>query len=252
VTLTTPLCACGQPSPDARLCRTCSRELKSALQFAASIAADLDDAVARLLRRGGGGPRASGHEVPLPLDLGASDAKYELRNTLSGWIRVIFETRPDAVRVWPPDTVAGMARWLAERLDVIRQHEAATEMHDEITEAVARARAIVDRQPDKIGAGACDLCGAQMWADGDSDSAVCERCEAVIVTGVRDRRRAMAAAADVLGSAGEISGALAKIGIQVPRGTITSWASRGRLAARPGGVYAMSEVLALASARTAR
>jgi hypothetical protein len=62
-----------------------------------------------------------------------------------------------------------------------------------------------------------------------------------------------AAAADVLGTPAEISGALNRIGIHVPRGTITSWASRGRLTARPNGLFALSDVLALhAQSKTRR
>jgi hypothetical protein len=323
------------------LCRTCAASLARSLATAASIAEDLDDAVARLLKRGTGGGKRSGDDNPLPIDTGAMDVRDQLHNCLSGWVRVLIETgrnswttsnststpsgssstcdasaprangadsaatsdtsaagsasgtgaqpgttstgtspsrsgfpaanggTPDAggreqerngtsravtsdgAAAWPADTIASMAAWLAVRSRSIRQHEAAADIHDEVTSAVARAASVVDRKPDKVGAGECDLCGAQMWADGDADSAVCERCEAVVVSGVRDRRRQLVANADVLGSPPELSGALKHIGVKVSAGTIRMWASRGRLAQRPGGVYAMSDVMHLAARRTA-
>jgi hypothetical protein len=237
------------------LCRACAASLARSLATAASLAGDLDDAVARLLKRGSGGGKRSGDDNPLPIDTGAMDARDALRNALSGWVRVIREMPYRADDPWPRDTVASMARWLHLRLDAIRQHEAAADIHDEITSAVARAAVVVDRQPERTPAGTCEACGAQLLAELGADEVRCS-C-GMLTTALRQKRTDRAAAADVLGSAGEISGALGKIGISVPRGTITSWASRGRLTARPGkrngqSVYAMSEVLALSSERTAR
>ncbi len=104
-------------------------------------------------------------------------------------------------------------------------------------------RAVVDRQPDRAPAGTCEECGSQLRAELGADSVQC-RCGALALA-LNDKRREHASAADVLGTPGEISGALARTGITVPRGTITSWASRGRLLPRPGGAYALSDVLAL-------
>lgn len=243
----TPLCACGQPSPDAILCRTCTGSLARSLAAAAVIGPDLDDAVARLLKRGSGGKR-TGDDNPLPIDTGAMDARDQLRNCLSGWVRVLLDVHPGPP--YPPGTIASMARWLGERTALIRQAEWAAAMLADIQRHVQAAVAVIERKPELVPAGTCEACGSLLLAELGTDTV---RCSCGMVTiGIAEKRAQRAAAADVLGSAGEISGALAKIGIQVPRGTITSWASRGRLAMRPGGVYAMSEVLALASERTAR
>jgi hypothetical protein len=89
--------------------------------------------------------------------------------------------------------------------------------------------------------------GAQLLAELGADTVTCA-CGTLAVS-LLAKRRERAAAADVLGTPGEISGALDRIGIKVSASTIRKWASRGRLAPRPGGVYALSDVLALCAAR---
>jgi hypothetical protein len=143
-----------------------------------------------------------------------------------------------------------MAYWLAQRLDALRQLDDAAARLSGIRDAVHRALAAVDRKPERAPAGLCGGCGAQLLAELGADSVTCG-C-GMTVLALQDKRRERAAAADVLGTAAEISGALQRIGISVPRGTITSWASRGRLAPRPGGAYALSDVLALHAQSQAR
>lgn len=258
--MTAPLCACGKPSPDARLCRACTARLSRLLATAASVAGDLGDAVARLMRRGAGGKR-TGDEQPLPLDLAASGVAHGLRNCLAGWVRVIKARVPDrsgplcpacihpscrAIRraSWPAGTVPSMASWLSGQLDVIRQHEAAAEVLADVGAHVAAALAVIDRAPELHPAGSCGECGSPLRAEPGADSAWCPRGH--FNEGIAARRAARAAAADVLGTAAEISGALERLGINVAASKIRTWAARGRIAQRPGGVYAMSDVLVLA------
>ena len=113
---------------------------------------------------------------------------------------------------------------------------------------VGRAIVVIDRAPERITAGLCPQCKRELFAELGADEVTCG-C-GMLVTALNDKRRERAAAADVLGTAAEISGALARIGITIPRGTITSWASRGRLGARgKSGMYALSDVLALHAER---
>lgn len=217
---TVPLCACGQLSPDAVLCRTCGDRLKADLHRAAEAAADLDDAAWPVIRGGGGRPTR--RVPPLPFDPEASDAAAQLRNTLSGWCRVIIDTRPDA-GAWPRDTVPSMARWLLERMAVVRQHEAAADIADEVHEAVKRAVRAADRRP-----------------------------HGAVPDGPRPLE--VAARSDVLGTPGEIASALeAQFGITVAPSTIRVWAARRRIEPRPGprgtAVYRVGDVVELCTAR---
>ncbi|HEX4018201.1 MAG TPA: hypothetical protein VHX15_15810 [Frankiaceae bacterium] len=249
--MTAPACgSCGAPVADARLCTSCTRDLALALLTAANIAADLDDAVARLLKRGSGG-RSSSPEPPLPVDLAASAAADALRLELAVWTAAV--ATPSDVMLFSSMTgIRPLATLLARRLASLRQHPAAGRAHRDITAAVHRALAVIDRQPDRAPAGLCPLCRVELFAEVGADTATCPAC-GYAVTGLRARLRARAAAADVLGTAGEISAMLERIGIRVPRGTITSWASRGRLGTRgKAGLYALSDVLALQAQATTR
>lgn len=240
-----PACgSCASPVANASICNRCTRDLAELLLLAANIAPDLDDAVARLLKRGNGG-RSSSPEPPLPVDLAASDARQSLSGCLMTWV-LRMQPAPGTVLLG----IAAMATWLAGRLGALRQDWRAPDLLDSLRQRVDRALAVIDRAPERTPAGTCESCGAQLLAELGADQVTCA-CGALTLA-LQDKRRARAAAADVLGTAAEISGALSRIGIQVPRGTITSWASRRRLTARPGGVYALSDVLALHAQSQAR
>ena len=84
----TPLCACGQPSPGAAICNTCTLALEQALRDAIALAPELDVALARMSRFTTGTPRHR-HGHPLPYDPHAADAAQRLRDTLTTWAREI-------------------------------------------------------------------------------------------------------------------------------------------------------------------
>lgn len=236
--MTAPACgSCTAPVSDAYLCAGCTRDLAEQLLLAASIAGDLDDAIAKLLKRGTGGPRSEA-EAPLPLDLAASDARQALSGCLMTWV-LRMQPPPGTVLLGVP----AMAKWLVGHRAEIRQHQDAARMLADVRARVGAAMAVIDRKPERAPAGTCDSCGRQLLAELGADEVTCG-CGALTVA-LMAKRRERADAADVLGTAGEISGALERIGIHVPRGTITSWATRKKLLPRPGGMYALSDVLAL-------
>jgi hypothetical protein len=245
--VTAPACgSCGAPVSDASICQGCTRDLAELLLTAASIATDLDDAVARLLKRGNGGPR-SDTEAPLPVDLGASEVADRLHRSLAYWARELW--RPPMP--WPGSRTDVLANWLAIRVGLIRKRHTAPRVLSELRATVRDALAVIDRKPERAPAGQCEACGAQLLAELGADEVTCH-CGTVTFA-LEDKRRERAAAADVLGTAVEISAVLQTLGIHVPRGTITSWASRGRLGARgKSGMYALSDVLALHAQSQAR
>ena len=87
---------------------------------------------------------------PLPVDLDASEVRWDVWNTLTTWARHLAESRG----VEPP-TVRTLIGWLLSNADSIRFDEAAAEMHDEITYAHRQLERAVDRSPERIFAGPC-------------------------------------------------------------------------------------------------
>ena len=244
--MTAPACGCGRLSPDAFLCHDCTAGLRNSLILAAIIATDLTDAVARQLRHGIPVPAPGKPEPPLPYDPRAVIARDRLLAVLAAWSAETAHRKTS--------TVAGGAITLIAHLGKLRQHPDAWRAAGEITWAVHDAVAVIDRPPDLRPAGNCPACGQPLRAEAAADTARC-RCGHV-VTGITRDRAERAAAADLLGTATEISGQLAMIGVRVSAGTIRMWASRGRLAPRPGAPdqpwYAMSDVLVLCAERDGR
>ena len=240
----TPCGSCKAPIGDsAYLCTGCTGKLAELLKLAADIAPDLDDAVAKLLRRGGG--RRASQQVPLPYDLAASQAVSELRFTLTVWVRVVAKSNPSPQMVLPGELTVVMARWLHVRIGLLRQHHHAAEALAEIRDAVHRALAVIDRQPERVSAGLCDNCGRQLLAELGADSVTCA-C-GMTALALTEKRRERAEAADVLGTPAELSAVMASLGVHVAPSTISGWGTHGRIERRAGGMYRLSDALFMAS-----
>jgi hypothetical protein len=171
---------CTAPVGDqASLCAGCSAQLKATLEAIPTLVDELDTTITRQAVLGvRGGPRAA--EKPLPFHVQASEAAWVLRNTLSGWARVIAEevlagaetglggingsirypTSPETI------TTAQIAVWLAGHLEQLRHHQAAGEAHDEIRGAVQAAQRTIDhpRTRHTFPVGPCPDCGAHLTA----------------------------------------------------------------------------------------
>jgi hypothetical protein len=215
--------SCTAPVTDAYLCAGCTRDLAEQLLLAASIAADLDDAIAKLLKRGTGGPRSEA-EAPLPIDLAASEVADRLHRSLVYWVAELW--RPPMP--WPGSRTDVLATWLNVRRGLIRRHQHAPRMLNEVRTNVRDALAVIDRQPERAPAGQCSECGKQLLAELDTDTATCS-CGAV-ATGLLQARAERAAKADQIETATVISRTLERMGITVAAGTIRMWATRSRLA----------------------
>jgi len=249
--MTAPECAagCRRPSPSAVICGTCADGLSAALAMAASIAGDLDDAIARQLRHGGGG-RRSGDEQPLPVDLRAADAARELHGCLSGWVQVIAETAP---MMSTPDTIRWMAEWLRARMRWIAAHDAAADICREVTRAVSRAAMVLDGPPPREYAGPCPACGNDVLGQPGAAIAACTRCgHSVEVAAQQDAMRA--AMDDMLFTAGELVSMAKALGQPVSEFTVRSWVHRDQLVSKgtrprdhgaPSATYRFGDVLVL-------
>jgi hypothetical protein len=171
--------SCTRPVGDAFLCGGCTAQLKATLDSLPDLAAELDTTITRqAVTTQRGGPRAA--EKPLPFNAAASEAAWVLRNTLSGWARVIAEevlagaenglgTINGAIRSprkGDAVTTAQIALWLSAHLEQLRHHQAAGEAHDEIRGAAQAAQRAIDhpRNRHQFPVGPCPDCGAHLTA----------------------------------------------------------------------------------------
>jgi len=246
--VTAPECAaqCGRPSPNAVICGACTDSLAAALTMAASIAPDLDDAIARQLRHGSGG-RRSGDEQPLPVDLRASDARRELAT-------VLLEAVSDVISgPWPPATITAMAEWLIARMPELAVHPLAGHEYYAIRRAVTRAAMVLDGPPPRQYAGPCPDCHADVLGQPGAPMARCKGCgRQVEVAAQQDAMRA--AMDDMLFTAAELVSMARALGQLVSEFTVRSWVHRGQLVAKgtrprgngqPMATYRFGDVLIL-------
>lgn len=229
---------CGRPTPDnATICPRCAFVLDAALADVAGyqgLAYDLQLTITRQARIG---TRSGGRttETPVAFVERASNIERALKNTLVGWVRVIAgETGAEQ----PADDLARIAAWLRPRVGWLRHHEAGAEAHDQILDAVADARRVIDRPAERLYAGPCDECGRDLYAALDAAYVRCTNTEGheggdEWVWRVEDRRRwLLDSARDVLATGTEISRALTRYAQPVTPSALRGYVHRGSLVAR--------------------
>jgi len=155
--MTTNLCDCGRPAPDATLCPLCTKQLG---EWLASIPAWLHElnvarfATASTQRLG----RIRGGETPLPCRIDIAQLVDQLRHDLEWWSRhVARKTREN------PPTRSRAAIWLAQRHVIIAADEDASALLDVLDEHRRAVLRIVDLPATRhVHVGACphvDCCG---------------------------------------------------------------------------------------------
>ena len=284
---------CGKPvADDAYICPSCAFVLDDLLgEIAGSsgmpgLAAELDVTLARMDRLGAqvGGRTPASIEKPLPFNAHASEKAWKLRNTLSGWVRVIAEeTGADL----PVDTLADMARWLRPRVGWLRHHKAGGEAVDEIEDAVKDARRAIDRKPDLWYAGPCnaaidsadacecschisgafsrpcdvpggcgmghrtDSCDAELYAHPGAYNVICRDCGTIYDVAAR-REWLFDALSDQLFNAAEMGRLMVYLGWGVRDSTIRGYAKKGLIGAhgmdaRHNPTYRLGDVIDVAA-----
>lgn len=246
---------CGRPSGDqATACVTCAQRATQALRQASEwLADDLVTATTRQTALGGGrsgGKPTKASEAPLPLDLRASEALAVLRNTLSGWVRVIADDHHGS---HPTNTVKAMAKWLIPVIGWARGQDYGPELIDEVQAAVAQALAAVDRPGPNAYLGQCPTCDHPIYGNSTRPVAQCRNDDCEGSVDVASWREWMwEAKGDTQAGATRLAALLARLGITVSASTIRMWAKRGKLTAvdRDGAdnpLYRLGDVLDLAA-----
>lgn len=250
-----PLCTvdgCGRPVHDqAYVCQRDGDLYARNLAAVSALVGDLEVTISRQSRTGGSGGRTGA--VALPFDEMASEIGWVMVNTLTTWARHVAGER--GLRLpYVPSTLAAAsvaARWLTRHVEWLRHRPEGAEAMGEIRYAVGCARAAVDLAAERVYAGPCDVCGAELYGRLAATVIVCRVCGTEYDVAVR-RAWLLEAAADTLLTAAELSRALPGL-LDRPLSvkTVRTWAATGRIVAH--GVtatgfelYRVSEVSALA------
>lgn len=248
---TCTISSCSHPTAGGTVCVSCLGRLRADLVKVADLIKDLDDQVAR---RTCTGPRVGSPstEVGLPYNAGAAEVRDDLRNVLSTWVRDLWESYGprrevpvdesvlggESVTEWvlePLDldnTLPEMAAWLRRHPSWIEYHPAGSELVDEITDAVERARRAVDLPPARVYCGPCPECGADLYARPERAVVACRECEARHDVDAL-RAKLLDAARDTLATAAEVARALPRLlGRELSPNTVRTWAHAGKLTKR--------------------
>lgn len=179
-------CACGQPAPEAFLCKTCTERLRRALGDLPALIEDLDTTLARqgVIGAQGEGKPTKKDAQPLPQHIGASEVATYLRQTLVWAIKYLTEAR--GIVELPADNPTSMARWLLKYCDSIRLDPAGHDIAQAIHAVTTHIADVIDlpRERGRFKVGMCpDLpCPGEVWVHlpaedlGEAATMMCRCC----------------------------------------------------------------------------
>lgn len=235
MTATAECPVCGRPQSMGLLDDYCTTKLERDLGDVAAIVAELDITLSRQARIGTSGGKSG--VMPNHRDgyhQGASLAAEALTNTLTTWARDVKGVTIAAAGI-PATTASWM---LLQSIPQIRKHPAVSELVDEITDAIAQARRVVDRPADRVYLGQCMVetpdpdgrqvtCLAELWARAKASEVTCTVCGTEHEVAER-RDKMLLKAEDMIVTVKEASYILGEVGgIRVTQASIRGYLHRG-------------------------
>lgn len=241
---------CGAAT-SAFICTRCRDKLIDELRSVAWLADELEVTITRRAKLSGPTLRVAGDpETALPFNEAASEAAWLLRNVLVSWVRDLCDTRG---MIYPLlGSASELAGWLASYATSIQMSEAAHVAYDEITDAVAQARMVIDRPKTRQVLGTClgdtdtaDQCQKVLYVAAGRQKLTCGECGTV--HNVAERRDWMLQV--VRNERGTAADVARKLGTllepPVKAGTIRQWHKRGKLEGDALGEFLFGDVIDL-------
>ncbi|GAA2773977.1 hypothetical protein [Saccharopolyspora taberi] len=236
--MSTCITNCGRPVEDALLCSGCWGEVEQALRSVSWLADELEVTITKQARTGRGiGIATRASETPILFNAEARDRKDELRCTLVGWVRVLWEHYGTG-RFDAEDTLEGLASWLLRHPSWCRMHPAADELWDELRDSIRRAVAIVDLAPGRIYLAPCtadledgEMCREELYGRENRSTARCRACGTEWDVNAR-RQWMLARVHHEHANSVQLSGLLAALGVEAAPSTIRTYVQQGRLKVR--------------------
>ena len=225
--------SCGRGQDQGLLCAEDSTAVMGMLAAVPQLVEQLEVAISRQARVGGGGRSGKGTaRESNPINFGALDARDQLL------VAVAF---------------------VGDDIDALRKHPQVAELVSDLGKTVRNAYRCIDRAQDRTYLGVCMFtegdatCHAEVWARAGAKEVTCSQCG--VVHEVAERRAwLLLHAADTICTVREASQWLGDVGgIPVTQDRIRGYVKRKRLAYRPGGtMIRLGDLLELVTEETGR
>jgi hypothetical protein len=242
---------CDRPVGDqAFLCQHCCDDLARAIGDLPAIMDELDVTVTRQSVSGvdNGGRRSA--EKPLPFNPAASEVLDLARNTITTWARAIGDESGRPMRGDGTSNNA-ICIYLVGSLPWLRSKQWSTELRGQISDVRTKAYRIIDKPADRVFAGPCDICGADMYCRPGDDTVTCRtpECPAEPHNVAHRRWWLLQQASETIAPTALIAKALTSLGEEVTPSMIRQMAFRGDIEDRStdgeGRLYRVGDVISV-------
>lgn len=172
---------CTRPTVDTGfICWPDTEHLAENLRWVAANAGELATTIAKQSRTGGAAARGSSDDR-LPIDWAAIIDRDTIHATLTAWARDMLTIRTGLQP--PPDTIPGIATWIADHITWYRQRDYAAQVWDELGYTVSTMRSAIDSRGERQFIGPCGAepepgqqCEADVYARPGAAFTTCSAC----------------------------------------------------------------------------
>lgn len=192
---------------------------------------------------GQGGSVKNDDNRPLPINIGASDARLALRAELVSVIVRVRYCLGEGPRAGAD--IPAACTWLARLMPRMTQHPECGDWYTRIRAAYDKTTKAIDLQPERIRAGMCPNCMGTLYTVAGHEKVRCRPCNVsyfVADLQAAERDKIM----DFTANAATVLRALEMAGTKIKLKTLTSWADRGQVvftADERGRIFRVGDIL---------
>lgn len=176
---------------------------------------------------GNGGSVKNDDDRPLPINIGASDARLALRAEL---VSVVVRVQ-HCLGVQPRDKdrdIPGVCAWLARLMPTMVRHPECGDWYARIRSAYDKTTKAIDSPPERVRAGRCPECHEVLYAGAGNEKVRCRPCgKSYDVAALQDEE--IGRVRDYTNTAAVVLRVLAAAGIKIRLTRLTKWADRGQI-----------------------
>lgn len=175
---------------------------------------------------GQGGSVKNDDNRPLPVNIGASEARHALRSELVSVIVRVRYCLGEGPR--PGGDVPAACAWLARLMPRMVQHPECGDWYTRIRAAYDKTTKAIDTPPERVRAGRCAECHAVLYAGAGHEKVRCRACNlSYDVAALQDEE--IGRVREYTNTAAVVLRVLAAAGIKIKLTRLTNWADRGQI-----------------------